>query len=729
MSDGEGVFGLAADVVAAEVSRDDTGDTAHHLADRDLPGIDEEAVSLRRGLALGGGAYTFLVLLLINSLDELETAAMSVLGPDIGTSLGVSDGTIVFITSASAAFVVLGVLPMGWLADRVRRAPIIGWCALGFGAMAAVSAASVNAFMLFWARFGSGLAKSATMPVHASLLADTYPIGVRGRVSSLIGTAGRVTGVASPVLVGAVAAAFGGAATGGWRWSFLLLGVPVAIGALLAFRIKEPPRGQWERTSVLGEVPADDVEIPISVEMAFSRLGQIRTLKAMVLALSAIGFQLLPMVSLTNFFLRDEYGLDAFGRGTVASLGGVLTIVVLPLVGRWFDGAYRTDPARAMRFIALLVLPGALLTPIQFNMPNPVLFTLVSIPGAVLAGAAFTMISPIIQGVVPYRLRSLGIAFAALYVFLFGAVGGALLGAALASSFGEKAAIIAIAIPSSIVGAWLMFRGSGSIREDLEMVVGDIREEQTERERQARDPESIPALQLAGVDFSYGNVQILFDVDLHVEAGETLALLGTNGAGKSTILRVICGLESPSRGAVRLCGRTITYTSAEQRSAMGIALLPGGKGVFPHLSIEENLEVGAASRLEESVRAERTERTWDLFPDLARQRRSEARALSGGQQQQLALARVLMQDPEVLLIDELSLGLAPAVVEDLLGTLERLKDAGQAMIIVEQSLNVAVAIADRAVFLEKGTVRFDGPARDLLERDDLARAVFLGTDR
>ena len=98
MSDGEGVFGLAADVVAAEVSRDDTGDTgdtAHHLADRDLPGIDEEAMSLRRGLALGGGAYTFLVLLLINSLDELETAAMSVLGPDIGTSLGVSDGTMV----------------------------------------------------------------------------------------------------------------------------------------------------------------------------------------------------------------------------------------------------------------------------------------------------------------------------------------------------------------------------------------------------------------------------------------------------------------------------------------------------------------------------------------------------------------------------------------------------------------------------------------------------------
>lgn len=723
------VESLAATVLAEEDRRSsDSGRVVPQLELSELPGVQEEAIDLKRGLAMGGGAFTFFVIMLLTSLDELQTAALSVLGPDIGTSLGVSDGTIVFITSASAAFVVLGVLPMGWLADRVKRAPIIGWSSLAFAAMAAASAGAVNAFMLFWTRFGAGIAKANTIPVHASLLADTYPISVRGRVSSLIGTAGRVTGVASPVLVGAIAAWFGGAENGGWRWAFLILGVPVAIGAFLAFRMPEPPRGQWERRSVLGTVPADDVEVPVSVEMAFGRLLQIRTVRTMVFALAAIGFQLFPMVSLTNFFLRDTYGLDAFQRGLVASTGGVLIVVVLPLVGRYFDQIYRVSPPRSLRLIALLILPGALLTPIQFNMPNAVLFTVLSIPGGVLAGSAFSMVGPIIQAIIPYRLRSLGIAFAALYVFLFGAVGGALIGAALSSSLGDKAAVMILAIPSSIAGAFFLMRGASSIDEDLAMVVADIREEEAERERQSADPDAIPALHLADIDFSYDTVQVLFGINLEVAKGETLALLGTNGAGKSTILRVVAGLGTPSRGAVRLNGRTITYTAAEQRASMGIALLPGGKGVFPHMSVAENLEVGA-TLIARDLRAERIEKVNTLFPILDEFRDRVAGSLSGGQQQQLALARVLLHEPEILMIDELSLGLAPAIVEELLGTLEMLKAAGQTMVIVEQSLNVAVAIADRAVFLEKGQVRFDGAPRELLERDDLARAVFLGGNK
>lgn len=722
------VESLTAAVLAEEERRAASPATRPQLDLSELPGVNAEEVSLKHGLTLGGGAFTFLVILLLTSLDELQTAALSVLGPDIGTSLGVSDGVIVFITSASAAFVVLGVIPMGWLADRVRRAPIIGWSSLVFAAMAAASAGAVNAFMLFWTRFVAGVAKANTIPVHSSLLADTYPISVRGRVSSLIGTAGRITGVASPVLVGAIAAWFGGAEHGGWRWAFLLLGAPVALGAVLAFRIKEPPRGQWERRAVLGTVPADDVDVPISVEMAFGRLLQIRTVRAMVFALAAIGFQLFPMVSLTNFFLRDTYGLDAFERGLVASAGGVLVVVVLPLVGRYFDGVYRVSPPRSLRLIALLILPGALLTPLQFNMPNAVLFTLLSIPGGVLAGSAFAMVGPILQAVVPYRLRSLGIAFAALYVFLFGAVGGALIGAALSSSLGEKYAIMIVAIPSSLAGALWLLRGATSIDEDLAMVVADIREDEAERERQAASPETIPALQLSDIDFSYDTVQVLFGVDIEVARGETLALLGTNGAGKSTVLRIVAGLGVPSRGAVRLGGRTITFTAAEQRARMGIALLPGGKGVFPHLTVAENLEVGATT-IPKELRGERIARVRELFPVLVDAANQKAGSLSGGQQQQLALARVLLHDPEVLMIDELSLGLAPAIVEELLAILERLKAAGQTMVIVEQSLNVAVAIADRAIFMEKGQVRFDGPPRDLLERNDLARAVFLGGER
>ncbi len=728
MESGGDVASLASGVLAGEADRTNgSRSDAPDLDPADLPGVAEEELSLRRGLAMGGGAFTFVVLLLLNSLDELEAAAMTVLGPDIGRSLGVSDGVIVFITSASAAFVVLGIIPMGWLADRMRRAPIVGVSSLVFGVGAVLSAASVNAFMLFWARFVTGVAKANTLPVHSSLIADTYPIGVRGRLAATTGTVGRFLGVLSPVLVGGIAVAFGGAAEGGWRWAFLILGVPVGVVAVLAFRIPEPPRGQWERRSVLGTVPADDAEVPVSVEMAFARLFQVRTLRSMVFALAAIGFQLFPMVSLTNFFLEERYGLDAFSRGLVASAGGVLTVVALPLLGRRFDQLYRTGPARAMRIVALLVLPGALLTPLQFSMPNAVLFTLVSIPGAVLAGAAFSMVGPLVQSVIPFRLRSLGVAFAALYVFLFGAIGGALLGAVLASSYGEAVAIVVVAIPSAVAGTVFLLRGASSVDDDLRMIVADIRAEEAERTRQAEDPDHIPALQLEGIDFSYGTgVQVLFGIDLEVAKGETLALLGTNGAGKSTILRVVAGLGTPARGNVRLGGRTVTFTSPEQRARMGIQLLPGGRGTFSSLSVADNLEIGARI-LDRAVRQERIERVWEMFPDLRSQASTPAGRLSGGQQQQLALGRVLLHDPEVLLIDELSLGLAPGVVAELLVTIERLKEAGQTMVIVEQSLNVALAIADRAVFLEKGTVRFDGRTQDLVERDDLARAVFLGS--
>ena len=163
---------------------------------------------------------------------------------------------------------------------------------------------------------------------------------------------------------------------------------------------------------------------------------------------------------------------------------------------------------------------------------------------------------------------------------------------------------------------------------------------------------------------------------------------------------------------------------------MGIVQLPGGKGVFPSLTVTQNLGVSARLNGGTRGRDRRSASTTmlELFPELAERRKQPARSLSGGQQQMLALARVLMHDPEILLIDELSLGLAPVVVQRMLELVDELKARGQTMLIVEQSLNVALAIADRAIFLEKGEVQFEGPAQELLERDDLARAVFFGTE-
>src|SRR6185312_11147517 len=215
------------------------------------------------------------------------------------------------------------------------------------------------------------------------------------------------------------------------------------------------------------------------------------------------------------------------------------------------------------------------------------------------------------------------------------------------------------------------------IKSDLAMIVAEIREELDEHERQAADPETIPALQVNHVDFSYGQVQILFDVGFEVHKGEVLALLGTNGAGKSTILRVIAGLGTPSRGVVRQNGRSITYVSPEQRTRLGIHMLAGGHGVFSDMTVRENLEMATwIHRHDRADMERRMEASLDLFPELADRPDELASSLSGGQQQLLALARTLANEPEILIIDELSLGLAPIMVERLVGVIEALKRNG-----------------------------------------------------
>ena len=239
-------------------------------------------------------------------------------------------------------------------------------------------------------------------------------------------------------------------------------------------------------------------------------------------------------------------------------------------------------------------------------------------------------------------------------------------------------------------------------------------------------PVATDVLRVSDVDFSYGQLQVLFGVSLHVEAGEALALLGTNGAGKSTLLRVVCGLERPDRGSVTYGGQEIGGRPAERLVRDGVALIVGGKAVFPDMSVEENLQVQALTIRGSGIVAERMERVYATFPRLAERRSQLGGKLSGGEQQQLAVAKALLLDPKLLCIDELSLGLAPAVVGELMEVVHRLNEGGITVVVVEQSLNIAAELCERAVFLEKGQVRFEGRTADLLDRDDIARAVFFG---
>jgi len=229
-----------------------------------------------------------------------------------------------------------------------------------------------------------------------------------------------------------------------------------------------------------------------------------------------------------------------------------------------------------------------------------------------------------------------------------------------------------------------------------------------------------------GIDMAYGPVQILFNVDFTVHENEIVALLGTNGAGKSTLLKGICGLVRPTAGTVEFAGEDVTSLPADITTHRGVSLMPGGKGVFPTLSVTENLRLAAwmIRDDQERVNAARQE-VQTLFPILERRQSQLAGDLSGGEQQMLALGAALMTRPRLLMIDELSLGLAPTIVAQLLEVVKEIHSRGTTIVLVEQSVNVALNLAQRAVFMEKGEVRFEGPTSDLLERPDVLRSVFI----
>ena len=239
--------------------------------------------------------------------------------------------------------------------------------------------------------------------------------------------------------------------------------------------------------------------------------------------------------------------------------------------------------------------------------------------------------------------------------------------------------------------------------------------------------ESTALLACRGVDIAYeGGVQVLFGVDFEVNEGEVIALLGTNGAGKSTLLRAISGLLDPIGGAIFFNGRDITHADAVAKTGFGIVQVPGGRGVFPSLTVAENLRIaGWMYRRDAAYLREATERVLGYFPILREYWDLPAANLSGGQQQMLTLAQALLAKPKLLMIDELTLGLAPVVVEQLLETVRRLAEEGTTIILVEQSVNLALTVAQTAYFMEKGEIRFHGPTSELLSRPDVLRSVFL----
>jgi branched-chain amino acid transport system ATP-binding protein len=234
-------------------------------------------------------------------------------------------------------------------------------------------------------------------------------------------------------------------------------------------------------------------------------------------------------------------------------------------------------------------------------------------------------------------------------------------------------------------------------------------------------------LKLESVSISYGAIQAVRDVSIDVPSGEVVTIIGANGAGKSTLLKSIVGLESVAGGRISFDGHDITKTPAHRRTGMGVALSPEGRGVFSDQSVRDNLLLGAYSKKSDPARTEqKIEKYFELFPRLKERQEQLAGTLSGGEQQMLAIARALMSEPKLLLLDEPSLGLTPLIIRDIFNTIRALRETGLTILLVEQMANQALGVADRAYVLETGRVTLQGKGCDLLN-DPKVRAAYLGT--
>ena len=722
------------------------GDAAHvgavHRAEAAVEEIEQGQARLRqRGRELmgvtgtagappfGQGLFPLVGLGLLVVVNQFQTFAISILGPEISRALGVSKTLLAFLLVVRLLAAILASLPMAAYVQRSpRRALVAKVTGLVWSIVTLLSAFVTSAAGLFLALLTHGLASGSVESVHTPLVMDSYEPGMRVRALSFYRAALPVGTVAAVVLIGVVAGALGLT----WRAVLLVMGV-VSFGAVaLAWRLRDPGFGPLDvervreevRQSANTDAPAGDVDSGLGFFETMRRVMTVPTVRKMLAAWAAIGVMVFPLSTYMFFFLDERWNVGPGGRAVVFAGAWAVSLAALAVFARDGDRLFRESPAQLTRAIAVLLLAGAGGLIVAVGVP----FFPVMLIGFAVVVSVVVLLAPAVQMVVlslvAPDMRAHASAMLGIFLTGVGGIGGVALLGGLDRRFGISGALLCLCGPI-LVAAWITWRAAPGAPADLDRLVDEVVEREEIRVMQAGGVH-LPMLACRHIDFSYGQLQVLFDVNFAVDDGEMVALLGTNGAGKSTLLRVISGLGLPSRGSVHYRGGEITYLDAERRLGLGVTQIPGGKAIFGPLSVIDNLRVYGHSlgRRRQAVE-QGIDATFEAFPALANRRTQLASTLSGGEQQMLALGKAFILQPRLLLIDELSLGLAPRVVGDLLEMVRRINQTGTAIVLVEQSVNIALSLVDHAYFMEKGEIRFDGPARDLLERRDLLRSVFL----
>ena len=661
------------------------------------------------------GWYPLAILFGLNMADELDRSAYLVLLPNIRDDLGLSNTGILSVVALAAAVALLLTVPIAHLADRSSRVRIALIGAVVWAAFSIGTGLSFTIWVLIVARSGAAIGQAVVFPTHNSLLADTYPIDARPRVYSIHRAANSVGAILGLVIGAGLASAFG------WRAPFFVFAVPTLLLVVAGLRLREPGRGHFERQAAGGVDGIDTDEAPPSFAEATRMVWTIRSLRRIFVALPFLAASIVGFASLASLQYAETFGLGEVRRAWANVPVQLTELLGVYLGARYTSRAMAKGVAHIFRVLAASAVAASVLAAGFAFAPN----VGIAIVFHALVASCLVIVGPGVMAslslAVPPRARAMGFSIGALWV-LPGLVVIPLVGW-LGDHWGFRWGLLAMT-PVFLIGGLIISSVGSVIEDDVEQVwTGTATRAQMLADRRAG---KLPLLSLRNVQVAYGDVRVLFGVDLDVEEGQVVALLGTNGAGKSTLLKAISGVAQADRGAIVFDGRDITHAPPEEIAPFGIAQVPGGQGVFPGLTVGENLRAaGWMVRHDAAERASRGEAALDLFPILRQRLDDPASDLSGGQQQMLALAMAFLSRPRLLMIDELSLGLAPVVVEQLLGVVRQLQADGTTIILVEQSVNVALTVADTAYFLEKGEVRFHGPTRDLLDRPDVLRSVFL----
>jgi ABC-type branched-subunit amino acid transport system ATPase component/sugar phosphate permease len=666
---------------------------------------------------LGGApAFPLVVLFGLNAVDQLDRAAFNVLLPNIRDSFGLDLSEILLLSVLLLPLQFAVGVPLAYLADRSSRVRL---AAIGAGIWAIFSVATglaVNVMQLGLARVGSGLAKATNDPTHNSLLADYYPVSVRPTVYAAHQAALNFGQFVGPLLGGLLAFWFT------WRFPFLLFALPTLLLVVLTLRLREPARGVQDRLALGASYDEAVVEeTPPTFGEATRSILAIKTLKRIFTGLPFFAVGLLGMSSLMSLFYEDQFRANEAQRGLIfafAELAAVIGIMIgAPITQRILN----RDPGRVVVWLGASGACAAGLIVVVALAPS----LPVAVAGHFLFWAVFYQVLPGLYSVlslaIPARARSLGFTYGTIFlvpgVLLIPVLG------AVGDSYGLRVAL-ALTAPIYVVGSLIIASAGKYLAGDIEATrIASMAEHEVRKALAEGDPK---LLMVRNLDVAYDQVQVLFGVDFELYPGEIVALLGTNGAGKSTLLRAISGQVDPSAGAIYFDSLDITHVDPVGTFKLGLVQMPGGRSVFPTLTVEEHLKLAAWTMKDDPDHvATATAEVLDVFPRLRERWDQPAGNLSGGEQQMVGLAMSLIGKPKLLMIDELSLGLAPTVVEQLLNVIRRIHAQGTAVILVEQSVNVALTVADRAYFMEKGEVRFSGATAELLERGDILRAVFL----